>query len=151
MGEPFLVVPAAYVILRREGQVLLQLRHNTGYMDGYWASSAAGHVEAGESVVQAAARETFEELAVAVGPEDLVPVCAMHRTTDEGGQSAERVDFFFATGEWSGSPVRAEPHKSAALEWFDLADLPPDVVPFERSVLEQLRVGGGPAIVTHGF
>lgn len=43
------LVPAAYVILRRDEHVLLQLRMNTGYMDGYWATAAAGHVEAGES------------------------------------------------------------------------------------------------------
>lgn len=36
------LVPAAYVILRRDEQVLLQLRMNTGYRDDYWATAAAG-------------------------------------------------------------------------------------------------------------
>jgi len=53
----FRVVPAAYVLLRREGQVLLQLRRGTGFMDGFWAAGAAGHVEAGESVLDAAVRD----------------------------------------------------------------------------------------------
>ena len=48
------MVPAAYVILRRGDEVLLQLRRNTGFRDGHWACAAAGHVEAGESVLSAA-------------------------------------------------------------------------------------------------
>lgn len=34
MTERPLLVPEAYVILRRANEVLLQLRQNTGYMDG---------------------------------------------------------------------------------------------------------------------
>jgi 8-oxo-dGTP pyrophosphatase MutT (NUDIX family) len=42
----FQVIPAAYVVLQRAGQVLLQLRSGTGYRDGHWACAATGHVEA---------------------------------------------------------------------------------------------------------
>ena len=62
MVERFRVVPAAYVLLRRGDEVLLQLRRNTGYMDDHWAAAAAGHVEADESVFEAAVREAREEL-----------------------------------------------------------------------------------------
>ena len=68
----FVVVPAAYVFCLREGaggtegaqglEVLLQLRQNTGYMDGHWAAGAAGHVERGETAYDAARREACEEL-----------------------------------------------------------------------------------------
>ena len=63
----FRVVPAAYVLLLRPAgsgpdEVLLQLRQHTGFMDGHWACAAAGHVEAGESVLAAAVREAAEEL-----------------------------------------------------------------------------------------
>ena len=41
--ERFVVVPAAYVFLLRDGvggpEVLLQLRQGTGYMDDHWAAS----------------------------------------------------------------------------------------------------------------
>ena len=79
MIDRFQVVPAAYVILRRDvdgdggGQVLLQLRQHTGYMDGFWACGAAGHVEAGKSVLEAAHREAIEQLGVKVEPADLRP------------------------------------------------------------------------------
>ena len=99
MTDRFVVVPAAYVAFRREhdgrAQVLLQLRRGTGYMDGFWAMAAAGHVEADESVLEAACRESAEELGVTVHEDDLVPLCAMHRTGGNGDPIDERVDFFF--------------------------------------------------------
>ena len=69
MTERFVVVPAVYVYFLRDAQdggreVLLQLREGTGFMDGHWAAACAGHVEKGESVYAAAAREAVEEVDV---------------------------------------------------------------------------------------
>jgi 8-oxo-dGTP pyrophosphatase MutT (NUDIX family) len=151
----FQVVPAAYVFLRRDvdgaEQVLLQLREGTGYMDGHWAAAAAGHVEAGESVLDAAVREATEELGITVEPADLVPLCAMHRTAAPHGPVDERVDFFFECRRWSGEPRLQETDKSADLRWFDLAGLPEPVVPHEHQVLRGIRDGGLAPVVTHGF
>jgi 8-oxo-dGTP pyrophosphatase MutT (NUDIX family) len=147
----FQVVPAAYVVLQRSGQVLLQLRSGTGYRDGHWACAAAGHVEAGESVVEAAVREAREEIDVRIAPADLVPLCAMHRTHGNGRAVDERVDFFFTCTRFEGSPRLLEQHKSAGLDWFDLAALPDPVVPHERRVLDLLQTGQVPAILTEGF
>lgn len=151
----FQVVPAAYVLLRRRAdgveQLLLQLRRGTGYMDGHWAAAAAGHVEAGESVLDAAAREAAEELGVVLGPADLVPLCAMHRTVAPHRPIDERVDFFFECRRWSGTPVTREPDKSADLRWFDLDALPEPVVPHELQVMTALNDGTLRPVVTHGF
>ena len=49
--DRFQVIPAAYVVLRRGDEVLMLLRANTGYMDGYWAVPA-GHVEKDESTAR---------------------------------------------------------------------------------------------------
>jgi 8-oxo-dGTP pyrophosphatase MutT (NUDIX family) len=131
--------------------VLLQLRSGTGYRDEHWACAAAGHVEAGESAVEAAVREAREELGIGVAPADLVPLCAMHRTHGNGNPRDERVDFFFTCTRFEGSPRRLEQHKSADLRWFDLEDLPDPVVPHERRVLELLRAKEVPAILIEGF
>ena len=151
----FQVVPAAYVFPRRtvDGveQVLLQLRQGTGYMDGHWAAAAAGHVEAGESVLDAAVRETAEELGIGIDPADLVPLCAMHRTSAPHGPVDERVDFFFECRRWTGEPRTVEADKSVALRWFDLAALPEPVVPHERQVLDALMRGAVPPVLVHGF
>jgi 8-oxo-dGTP diphosphatase len=155
MTGRFRVVPAAYVVLRREhdgrAEVLLQLRRGTGYMDGFWAAAAAGHVEADESVLEAACREAVEELGVTVHPDDLVPLCAMHRTVAPHGPIDERVDFFFECRSWSGQPRLQESDKSVDLRWFDLDALPEPVVPHELQVMTALRDGTLRPIVTHGF
>lgn len=151
MTDRFRLVPAAYVVFRRDDEVLLQLRQHTGYMDGHWAMAAAGHVEAGESVLEAARREAAEELGVAIAAADLRPLCAMHRTGGNGLPIDERVDFFFECRSWAGVPRRLEAEKAADLRWFRLDTLPEPVVPHERYVLEQATTGGLPPVVTHGF
>ena len=149
--QQFSLVPAAYVVLRRGPDVLLQLRSGTGYMDDHWATAAAGHVEAGESVHAAAVREVAEELGVTVDPADLMPLCSMHRTGGTGLAIDERVDWFFGCERWSGHARLLETDKAAALEWFPLDALPEPVVPHERRVLEALRTGRLAPIVTFGF
>jgi 8-oxo-dGTP pyrophosphatase MutT (NUDIX family) len=156
MMDRFVVVPAAYVFfLRPPGavaggqEVLLQLRKNTGYMDDHWAAAAAGHVERGESVFEAAARESAEE--VDVHDVQLRPLCAMHRTGPDGAPIDERVDYFFAAESWTREPRIVEPDKAADLRWFPLDALPDPVVPHELLVLEALRAGSVPPILTYGF
>ncbi|MCL3776886.1 MULTISPECIES: NUDIX domain-containing protein [unclassified Actinomyces] len=161
--RPFALVPAAYVLLLREApaghalpQVLLQLRQGTGYMDGYWACGAAGHVEDGESVLEAAVREAGEELGVVVDPADLEPLTGMHRTNDPGGDPREqRVDWFFTLRRWRGEPAISEAARTASLAWYPLDDLP-RVPPHERHVMDllagQLRGGASvPAVTVFGF
>ena len=138
----FVVVPASYVFLLRDGiggiEVLLQLRQNTGYMDDHWAAAAAGHVERGETAYDAAHREASEEIGVAGLV--LAFVTSMQRT-QHAAPVDERIDFFFTAREWSGEPRIVEPAKCAALEWFPLSALPEPVVPHERVVLDGLGTG----------
>lgn len=153
--DRYRVVPASYVLLLRGAaertEVLLQLRANTGFMDGHWAAAAAGHVEAGETALAAAVREAGEELGVTVDPADLVPLTVVHRSMRTGDPVDERVDFFFTCRRWSGRPHEAETGKTAGLDWFLLGALPDPTVPHEREVLEALRAGGPAAITSHGF
>lgn len=152
MPDRFVVVPASYVFLLRDGvaglEVLLQLRQNTGYMDEHWAAAAAGHVERGETAYDAARREALEELDVT--DLDLAFVTSMQRT--RGGEPIdERIDFFFTARSWSGEPRIVEPEKCAELRWCLLTDLPDPVVPHELSVLDAIRAGTTAAYSTFGF
>jgi len=148
----FVVVPASYVLLLRgeaaETEVLLQLRRGTGYMDGYWASAAAGHVERGETAYDAAHREAAEEIDV----HDLTLefVTSMQRTRHADAID-ERIDFFFTSRSWSGEPRIVEPAKCADLRWWRLDALPDPVVPHEGTVLAGLRDGGLSAYTSVGF
>ena len=153
--DRFVVVPAAYVLLLRgEGpgtEVLLQLRQGVDFMDGHWASGAAGHVERGETAYDAARREAREELGI--GGLELEFLTSMQRTA--GGEPIdERVDFIFASRSWTGEPRVTEPEKSGGIRWVrldDLDSLPGPVVPHERVVLDGLRTGSLGAYSTHGF
>lgn len=148
----FVVVPASYVFLLRDGgaglEVLLQLRQNTGYMDGHWAAAAAGHVEKGETAYDAARREALEEIDVA--GLDLTFVTAMQRTRSAEGID-ERIDFFFTARTWTGEPRIVEPEKCAELRWCPIDELPDPVVPHELAVLQAVRNGSAPPYTTFGF
>lgn len=141
----FALVPASYLYLVRERagrtEILLQLRQNTGYMDGCWAAGAAGHVEAGETAPQAARREAREELGVEL--RDVHYEFVMHRTAPGGDPVDQRVDFFFTSRAWDGVPTIREPAKCAELAWFALDALPDDVVPYERMAVERLGSDAG--------
>jgi 8-oxo-dGTP pyrophosphatase MutT (NUDIX family) len=143
-----LLVAASYLVLRRDDEVLLQLRRGTGYMDGCWAT-LAGHVDPGESVHDAAVREAAEESTVTVRVEDLVPLTTLHRFEVGGPQVEQRCDVFFETRTWSGEPRIAEPTKCEAMGWFPLSALPEPVVPHERLVLDALARGAAlPAVLS---
>lgn len=152
----FSIVPASYVLLLRETadggtEVLLQLRQNTGFMDGHWASAAAGHVEAGETAHAAALREAREELGLE--SIELHFVTAMQRTN--GPEPIEqRIDFFFAARTWQGEPRILEAAKAAELRWCrldGLDELPGPVVPHERHVLDGLHQQRLAPYETFGF
>jgi 8-oxo-dGTP diphosphatase len=150
--DRFVVVPASYVYLTRSAgadtEVLLCLRQNTGYRDGYWAAGIAGHVERGEDAYAAARREAVEELGVT--DLDLTFVTTMSRTM-YADPIDERVDFFFTASSWRGEPTILEPRKNAEIRWCRLDDLPDPVVPHERVVLDAIREGTVKPYLTFGF
>ena len=111
-------VPAVYVILRKNGKILFTFREHTGFMDGTF-SLPSGHVEDDENVLTAAARETAEEVGVAVPLTALKLVHSMHRKTEKD----VRVDFFFESEEWEGEPFNNEPHKHGDIAWFTFEEL----------------------------
>lgn len=138
---------AVYAVMSREGEhgpeVLLQLRRGTGFMDGWWACGAAGHIEDAQSPSEALAREVDEELGVRV--ERATPLTTVQRSSAVGPLE-QRADFFFHVTEWAGEPEVREPEKAADLQWWPLTALPDRVVPHERIALEGLREGIAPFV-----
>jgi 8-oxo-dGTP pyrophosphatase MutT (NUDIX family) len=147
----FSVVPSSYVYLRRGSSVLLQLRQNTGYMDGCWAAGAAGHIERGETASGAAVREAREELGLTLDPAALSAFAVMQRTDGTDDPREQRVDWFFACDAWDGEPRILEPRKCAELAWFDLDVLPERMPEYERTALAALRAGGSATLLDVGF
>ena len=70
-------VPAVYLILKKDNQILLMRRQGSGYYDG-WYSLPAGHVEAGELPIAGLIWEMKEELGISIAPEDIRLVHTMY-------------------------------------------------------------------------
>jgi len=130
-------IPASYLALFRNNKVLLLRRFNTGYEDGKY-SLVAGHVDLGETFTQCIIRESKEEAGILLKPEDLKVVHVMHRNSD-ASENNERVDVFFIAGKWDGEITNKEPHKCDDLSWFDLDDIPENIIPYIKQVLEKIK------------
>lgn len=52
-----------------------------------------------------------------------------------------RVDFFFTTGMWEGSPRICEPHKCTELTWAAPDDLPPGTLDYIDVAIANLSHG----------
>lgn len=130
--DRFRVIAAVHLLLVRESHVLMLRRCNTGYEDGNY-SVPAGHLDGGETVTSATAREALEECGIVILPEDLRVVGVMHRRGDD----AERIDFFLTAQSWSGEVVNAEPQKCDELHWYALDALPDNTVGYVRAALAQ--------------
>ena len=125
------VIAAVYLLLVKEGEILLSLRHNTGFEDGKY-SLIAGHVEEGESIKGAMIRETHEEIGIVIHLDDLVVRHVLFRNAEDG----ERVDFFVEVEKWDGEIINLEPEKCKKVVFFPLSELPGDLIPYVRQAIE---------------
>lgn len=118
-----------HLLFFRGNEVLLSRRFNTGYADGQY-SVPAGHLDGGETIMSAAAREAKEEVGIRLEAGDMTFSTVMHRMEEE-----ERVDFFVLVHRWRGEPFNAEPDKCDDLLWADVDRLPENTVPYVRQAL----------------
>ena len=139
MAERYKVKFAVYLFLRRNDELLLLKRQNTGYMDGKYALPS-GHVEQGEPAELATVREAKEEAGVDVDPNDLRLVYVTHRLSDDSVD--DYVDLYFETDKWTGEPTNAEPHRSSEILWTPINALPDEMMPYVKRVFEAYTIGG---------
>ena len=134
---------AVFPILLRQGatgrQVLLHRRQNTGYMDGLWDIAGSGHVDEGETATQAATRECAEEIGVAVRADDLAFAHLSHRVGVRGVRTY--FDVYFLASAFDGEPTVMEPEKCSELRWFDLDQLPEDMIDVRKTALRHCLAG----------
>ena len=142
MGATAGIPTGVHVLLHADGALLMMRRAGTGFFDGLY-SLPGGHVEEGESVLQAAVRECREELDIGLVPADLQLFGVVHRRSD-----SNRIDFFVQARRWSGEPRIAEPHKCDELRWCLPAELPTQTVPY---IAQALAAGAGPWVLELGW
>lgn len=129
---PFLAV---HLFLTRGDELLWLLREGTGWLDGYH-SVVAGHVDAGESAVEAMIREAREEVGISLSPQQLEHVVTVHRNSD-----TERLDLFFYAREFLGEVSNREPEKCGGLFWARFADAPSPLVPYVEAATQAWMEG----------
>ncbi|MBA8928428.1 8-oxo-dGTP pyrophosphatase MutT (NUDIX family) [Kutzneria viridogrisea] len=116
-----------HLLLIRGEQVLLSRRRDPiPAFDGQW-HLPSGKLDAGESVLAAAAREALEEVGVRIDQADLSLVHTRHVTASG---LEPRLGLFFATTRWAGEPVNREPAKCSELGWFELRELPTPLIEY---------------------
>ncbi len=124
-------VPAVYVLLVKDGKILIARRCNTGYQDGNY-QVPAGHVEEGELPTQALLREAKEEIGIVPSEFELVHTSYRARHDETG----DRVDFFYRVTRWNGEITNNEPEKCDDLRFVDLDTLPENMTPHIRNGIE---------------
>ena len=118
-----------------EREILLQLRQNTGYMNGYWEFAAGGHLEEGESFSEALIREVKEEIGVDILPEDLQFGTIIHFVEEK------YVIAYFRTKKYYGIPTIKDVDKVADLRWFPYNALPDNIIPGDKEILQAMDLG----------
>lgn len=128
-NERFSVKLTVGLLLIRDNKVLLMRRCNTGYMDGKYAF-VAGHVESGENLKQAIAREAFEEVGIKINEEDLQYVCMVRR-----GDNDNYINFFLKANKFEGEPEIIEKDKCDDLIWCDINNIPDNTIVAEKRAI----------------
>jgi 8-oxo-dGTP diphosphatase len=131
------------ILTRADGDVLLMRRAGSGYADGLLALPA-GHVDLGETATASIIREVREELGLELTPAALHPAGVMFRRSLE-----PRIDIFFSTMIWDGTPQIREPAKCTELVWADPASLPDDTLDYVGQALA--NAGNGVHFHEHGW
>lgn len=117
-----------------ETEVLLSLRKNTGYRDGEY-ELPGGHVEAGEDLMHAMVREASEELSIDIQEENLKIVHILHH------YSGDRINFILTTDIYEGMPRIGEVDQCEKLEWFNINNLPINIIPKIKKSIEEIKNG----------
>jgi 8-oxo-dGTP diphosphatase len=127
---------ASYLILEKDGRILLMKRKNTGFKDGKY-SLVAGHVDEGENFREAMIREAEEEVGIGLEKENLETTSIMHRQSE----GVVYVDIFFRVNQWKGEPTNEEPEKCSELRWTEKDDLPENTIGYVEKVIDEMDDG----------
>ena len=139
MKERYQTKVAVSLILTRETddgkEILFQRRYNTGYMDGKYEISCSGHLEKGESLSRAIIREAKEELGIDIQKNDLQLVFINHSYKDDYMQ------IYFTAQKFNGIPQIIEKNKCDYLRWFNINNLPNNMIERIRYAIKDIENG----------
>jgi 8-oxo-dGTP diphosphatase len=136
--DRFTSIVDVHMVLRRAGKILLLRRAGDVYATGQLCLPS-GHLEEGESILQAAVRETREEIGIALDPSELRLVLSIHQRNC--GTRHTRIGFVFEPRRWDGEPANGEPDKCSSLVWADPGNLPAETFEYTAAAVRAIEHG----------
>lgn len=139
VGSRPIIMVGTGVLLLRENKLLMQRRED----NGLWGFPG-GSLEPGESLEEAARREVLEETGVVVGQLNLFGVYSGKEQfyVYPNGDQIYDVGVVYWTTDFHGEMLK-EAGESLELRYFALDELPADLMPLDRPVLEDLKRQAG--------
>ena len=121
------------LILQRGEEILLQLRNQTGYMDGYWDLGVSGHVKNQEDLRSAVVREALEELNLEIIPKKLKFVTLIQNVR----YNYIYTYFLYEISLSDEIKYRVnEPDQIKDLFWAKMNSLPKNILPHNKVAIE---------------
>lgn len=107
-------VVGAGILIWKDQKVLLGNR-----VDGQGWSCPGGKVEVGERYIDAAIRETYEELGITVDPSSLIFIGKFHMEVKVNGVMRKVVSYEYMTESFSGD-IKVNTDEFSEYRWFDV-------------------------------
>jgi 8-oxo-dGTP pyrophosphatase MutT (NUDIX family) len=132
--RPILMVGAAVLILDQQNRLLMMKRSDIGR----WGIPG-GAMELGEVVENAARREALEETGLVIGEMSLFEVFSGPELYYKypGGDEVYNVSIVYVSHDWRGE-IKLN-HEHTEWNWFARSDIPEDVSPPIRPILEKFK------------
>ncbi|MEI7620267.1 MAG: NUDIX domain-containing protein [Candidatus Falkowbacteria bacterium] len=118
-------------IVNDKNELLLSLRSSV-HASGFWCAPG-GHMEYGETFLEAGARETKEEVDIDVVEVDVVGVISNVYPEE----NKHYVTVHMKAKEYSGEAKLMELDKFVDMKWFPLTALPENIFPATKSFLSE--------------
>jgi len=120
MAERALFKGVINLIIKQNNKILLFFR-NDGFFnyDGGWWVLPAGHIEQGETAMQAAIREAKEEMDIDIDPKDIKCVHVMSNLASR----TQSFDFFFEVSKFTGTIRNCEGDKCVDMQYYTFDEI----------------------------
>lgn len=113
---------------------LLLYRRQGGFGAGSWGLPG-GHLEIGESLIEAATREVFEETGI------IVTNARVQAVTDPDPATNHHMQIGVLVLDWKGEPELRELTKADAFDFFDLTQLPTPIFIGSQRLIRAFTAG----------